>query len=447
MGIFRSILLNLPEVKSPDEKKVSFSKKLKWTLTILVSYFLLTLIPIYGLGAAALERFDFLAIILGTTFGSVISLGIGPIVTASIVLQLLVGAKILNIDLHSADGKRYFQGLQKMLGILFTMFEATVFVLMGGLSPAAGFSPILLIFQLFLGGILIIYMDEVVSKYGFGSGISLFIVAGVASQLFVRLFSFEQVGTERAGRLWVLFSNFAAGDISGALLILLTIATTAIIFFAVVYVQAIKVEIPLSFGRVRGFGIRWPLSFLYTSNIPVILTAALLANVQLVSTLWRNPIAASISNWFNPPAISQVNEGLLGLAFRGGITPVDIAQVLFYSLVMIGGGILFAVFWVKTSGMDASSQAQQIMRSGLQIPGFRRDPRLTEAILNRYIMPLTVMGGATVGLLAALADILGALVRGTGILLAVTIIYRMYEEIAQQHAFDMHPALRKFVEK
>ena len=114
---------------------------------------------------------------------------------------------------------------------------------------------------------------------------------------------------------------------------------------------------------------------------------------------------------------------------------------------MVGFSILFAVFWVKTAGMDARSQAQNIMSSGLQIPGFRQDPRVVESILNRYIMPLTIMGAATVGLLAAVADLMGALVRGTGILLAVMIIYRLYEEIAHQHALDMHPALKKMVQK
>jgi len=87
------------------------------------------------------------------------------------------------------------------------------------------------------------------------------------------------------------------------------------------------------------------------------------------------------------------------------------------------------------------------MSSGLQIPGFRRDERVLEKILKRYIFPLTVMGAIAVGLLASSADILGALTRGTGILLTVMIIYRLYEEIAQQHMMDMYPALRKMMEK
>jgi len=69
-----------------------------------------------------------------------------------------------------------------------------------------------------------------------------------------------------------------------------------------------------------------------------------------------------------------------------------------------------------------------------------------EQILKRYIFPLTVMGAIAVGFLAASADILGALSRGTGILLSVMIVYKLYEDIAQQHMMDMHPALRKMME-
>ena len=112
----------------------------------------------------------------------------------------------------------------------------------------------------------------------------------------------------------------------------------------------------------------------------------------------------------------------------------------------MGGAVLFSVFWVQTSGMDARSQAKKIMSSGLQIPGFRRDERVIERLLQRYIGPLSVMGALTVGFLAALADLSGALTSGTGLLLAVMIIYKLYEEVAQQHMMDMHPMMRKFME-
>src|SRR3989338_3459400 len=105
-SFYNSVINNLPEVAKPMQKKLSFNEKLKWTLIVLVIFFVLGLIPLYGLGDNALSSFQFLSIILGAEFGSIISLGIGPIVTASIVLQLLNGSGVLKFDLTTPDGKR-----------------------------------------------------------------------------------------------------------------------------------------------------------------------------------------------------------------------------------------------------------------------------------------------------------------------------------------------------
>ena len=126
---FKSILHNLPEVNSPTEKKLSFNIKLKWTLMILGAFFIMSNIALYGADPGFLEQFEFLAVILGTNFGSIISLGIGPIVMASIILQLLVGSQILNIDTSTSEGKKFFQGLQKLMVFFFIIFEAIIYFL------------------------------------------------------------------------------------------------------------------------------------------------------------------------------------------------------------------------------------------------------------------------------------------------------------------------------
>lgn len=460
VNILKNILNNLPEVKAPTQKRLSFKEKLKWTLFILISFFILSVIPLYGLGENALAQFEQLSIILGASFGSIMSLGIGPIVTASIVLQLLNGSGILKMDLQTHEGRKTFQGVQKVLAIFFIIFESIIFVFLGGLSPQAGISPLVLVFQLFLGGMLVLYMDEVLQKWGFGSGVSLFIAAGVSAEIFIRALSPLTTtgawafgsGQPPVGAILSFFIALSNQDITGSFLAISGVLATILVFAIAVYAQAMKVEVPLSFGRIRGYGMRWPLRFIYTSNIPVILIAALLANIQLWARLLEkagHPLLGTFSGnipisgfvaWINPPNI-------VGNLIRGILAPIDIAHAAVYALFMMGGAVLFSIFWVQTSGMDARSQARQIMSSGLQIPGFRRDERVLERLLKRYIFPLTIMGAIAVGILAALADLTGALTRGTGILLAVMIIYNLYETIAQQHMMDMHPALRKMMEK
>ena len=462
MSFFKNILNNLPEVKGPTQKKVSFKEKLKWTLIVLSLFFILGMIPLFGLGENALQQFEYLSLILGAEFGSLISLGIGPIVTASIVLQLLNGSGLIKFDLTSHEGKKTFQGVQKLLAFFFIIFEACIFVFMGGLAPTssligtASYMPlqIALIFQLALGGVMIMFMDEVISKWGFGSGISLFIASGVSKNLFIRMFSPMASPTNpniATGAIPALFQALTMGDRITAGLMLGGLIATVLVFVMAVYGQAMKIEIPLSFGRIRGHSIRWPLNFLYTSNIPVILVAALMANVQLWARLlqnWGHPILGSFSG--NTPISGLVSwlysPNLLGSAIKGSLTGSQILHSGVYLLFMMGGAVVFSWFWMQTSGMDAKSQAKQIMASGLQIPGFRKDQRVLEKLLNRYIIPLTIMGALTVGFLAGLADITGALSRGTGILLTVMIIYKLYEEIAQQHMMDMNPMMRKFIE-
>jgi len=124
----------------------------------------------------------------------------------------------------------------------------------------------------------------------------------------------------------------------------------------------------------------------------------------------------------------------------------DIGVALVYMILLMGGAVMFSYFWVQTSGMDAKSQAKQILASGLSMPGFRQDQRIMERLLQRYIGPLTIMGALAIGFLAALADISGALVNGTSLLLAVMIVFRLYEDIAKQHMYDMHPMMRKFMQ-
>ncbi|MEK6903741.1 MAG: preprotein translocase subunit SecY [Nanoarchaeota archaeon] len=467
MAFLDTFLSFFPEVRSPTEKRLSFKTKLKWTALILVAFFLLSVIPLYGLGQNALAQFESLSIILGASFGSIMSLGIGPLVTASIVLQLLVGSGILKLNTATPEGKKQFQGLQKILSLFFVIFEAFIYVFMGGLAPAqelAGtsayvFIQLMLVGQLILGGLMVMFMDEVTTKWGFGSGISLFIAAGVSSSIFIRAFSpLSSAGTwalgsseAPVGQIWVFFVSLMGGNPQGAALALAAILATILIFAVSVYAQSMKVEIPLSFGRVRGFGIRWPLRFLYTSNIPVILIAALLANIQLLARLlqnWGHPLLGTFVG--NTPATGFVlwifPPNLINGIITGSLRFMDIFYSFSYILLMVAGSVLFSVFWVQTAGMDAQAQAKQILSSGLQIPGFRRDPRIIEQILNRYIPSLTVLGGISIGVLAATADLSGALSNGTGILLTVMIIYKLYEDIARQHMMDMHPALRKMME-
>jgi len=298
-------------------------------------------------------------------------------------------------------------------------------------------------------------MDEVVSKWGFGSGISLFIAAGVSQSIVIRALSPLHPDNNPdafVGAIPEIFRQISLQAPTEAIVLASSIIATILIFVIAVYAQSMKVEIPLSFGRIRGHGIRWPLHFVYTSNIPVILVSALFANVQLWARLlqnWGYPLLGTFGADGNTPQSGFINwifaPNVLELLLRGSLTWNILLHAIVFLILLTVGCVIFSWFWVQTSGMDAKSQAKQIMSSGLQMPGFRRDERVLEKLLQKKINPLTILGAITVGILSGLADISGALTNGTGLLLTVMIVYKLYEEVGKQHMMDMNPLVRKFM--
>ena len=434
----------LPQVKNP-EHRIAFKEKLKWTGIILILYFLLTQVPLYGLSPLAVDQFSQLRAVLAGSFGSILTLGIGPIVSASIVLQLLVGGKILKLDLSRHEDKALFQGAQKLLAIIFTLFEAIVMVLTGAIAAESSQFIWILILQMTIGGILVIFLDEVVSKWGFGSGVGLFIAAGVSQEIIVGSFNILSSPTQPgvpAGKIPAFIYSLTTGSPSFDYLI--PVIAVIAVFLVVVYAESMRIEIPLSSGRVKGARGKYPLRFIYASNMPVILASALLLNVQLFANLFQKigyPILGTIVN----------GQAVSGLAYL--LNPPRSLDVLFtdplhvivYGVVFIAMCIVFAILWVELSNIGPKAVAKQLHDMGMQIPGFRSSRRQFEKIMKKYIPAMTVLGGAFVGLLAFGADLTGALGGGTGVLLTVGIVYRLYEEIAQEQLMDMHPMLRKFL--
>ena len=447
LEVLEPIFRFIPEVKSPVHRE-DFNEKLKWTALVLVLYCILTEIPLYGLAPGAIDQFAQLRAVMAGSFGSILTLGIGPIVTASIVLQLLVGSNLLELDLSSHKDKSHFQATQKVLSIVFTVFEASVLVLTGNLVPIDGSYTLLLIVQLVIGALVIIYLDEVVSKWGFGSGIGLFIAAGVCEAIIVGTFNFFP---NAQGVLPGIIPGFIQASMVGKadLSTLIPLIATIIVFLVVLYGEAMRVEIPISHGSVRGHGRvrgavgKYPLKFVYSSNMPVILTSALLVNVTLFANVFQK---------IGFPILGHIEKGKAvdGIAWLLSTPKLQMfvtepIHVLVYAIFFIGCCMFFSYLWVEISGLNAKKISEQLYKSGIQIPGFRSSKRQLYKILKKYIPALTIISGIYVGLIAFLADLTSALGGGTGVLLTVGILHKLYEEMAEEQLMSSNPLLRKFL--
>ncbi len=507
----------MPAVRRP-EGHVHFRTKIMWVIVILLLYFALTNVWLYGLDrTTVIDFFSSLRAILAGQQGSLMHLGIGPIVTGSIIMQLFAGAKIIKLDLSKDEDKAVYQGTQKFVVVIMIVVESVPQVF-GFLTPSADFvsnlngvwagngrnlALTIIVLQLVAGSYLVFLMDEVVSKWGIGSGISLFIAAGVAQQIFTGTFNWEPANPTSpvsesnppAGTIpktVYLLSVMPAGQIAGGglerILIqnpnpIIALVGTVIIFLLVAYIESTRIELPLAHGQARGARGRYPIRLIYASNIPVILVAAVLANVSMFSLLfWQHPDWPLVGQqwWigsYPSPSDSLVvsqtistSTPIAGFAWytRTPNGPTDwlmpliapgydrvllghtqwqvILHLLVYVTIFVGGSILFSKFWIETTNMGPDAIAKQIERSGMQIPGFRRDPRVLRRVLGRYIPVVTVIGGAAVGALAAGADMIGTVgqASGVGVLLAVGIMIQLYEAIGREQMMEMHPILRSF---
>ena len=454
----------LPEIKAP-EKIPSIKERFLWTGLALLLFFVMYNVTVFG-AVQHSGGFDFLQMITASKLGSLLTTSIGPIVLASIFLQLFSGAGLIDLDPKNPDQKQKFQEVQKVLALIVALVEASIFVFTGRIPLITG-SPldptllmVLVVVQIALGSAIVLYLDEIVTKYGIGSGISLFIAAGVSFSIVggaITLF----VGD---GGVASVVAGGGAEAIPNALLVILPLLVTVVVFTVVCYCEGVKVEIPLAYQQARGIAPKLPLNFFYLSNIPVIFASALLLNLQLFSaglqTATLDVGGTNIVPYFGyVDSTGHLRDGLLyfftpvyggntlsQLNFlMNGVTPIfnipewvhAITYVLFLSLV----SVLFGMFWAETANMDTKGMTSQLMESGMQVPGFRRDPRMMEKILDKYIPPLIILGSFGVGLLAGLADLTGALGTGTGILLTVGIFYRTYLQMKRQKLLDAMPIL------
>jgi len=455
----------LPQVPKP-KRKISLQTKLLWCGACVTIYMVMGQTPLFG---ATTPEFDFLAfarVIFASQQGSLVELGIGPIVTAGLLMQLLRGSDILKFDFKRPEERGIFQTATKMLTYFVIVIESAVYgwaVYGPNISEPSVLG--VLIGQLMAASIIVMFMDELIQKgWGLGSGISLFIACGVAQQILWSLFSPLAAGDggmigifpfiiqqAQLGMLfeWTGFMDvfFRSNQLPSIFVLLLTIA----ILLILVYTQGMKVEIPIVSTKYRGFAATYPIKLMYVSNIPVILASALTANaVFMGQMLWSQLNPRNASPLFN--ILAQYDPTSPGTPIGGivyYITPprgldllaLDPTRGLLYVLFMIGIVVVFGKLWVELGGLSSKKAAQNLLDADVVIPGFRRSNKPVEMLLNKYIPSVTILGSVILGLIAGVSDILGVFGSGIGILLTVDILINYYNQLVREKVEMVMPRL------
>ena len=455
----------LPQVPKP-KRKISLQTKLLWCGACVTIYMVMGQTPLFG---ATTPEFDFLAfarVIFASQQGSLVELGIGPIVTAGLLMQLLRGSDILKFDFKRPEERGIFQTATKMLTYFVIIIEGAVYA-WAVYGPNINDPTILgvIIGQLIGASIIVMFMDELIQKgWGLGSGISLFIACGVAQQILWSLFSPLAAGDggmigifpfivqqAQLGMLfeWTGFMDvfFRSNQLPSIFGLLLTIGVLLIL----VYTQGMKVEIPIVSTKYRGFAATYPIKLMYVSNIPVILASALTANaVFMGQMLWSqlNPRNASpffnILGQFDPTSPSTPIGGIVYYITppRGlDLVALDPMRGVLYVLFMIGIVVIFGKLWVELGGLSSKKAAQNLLDADVVIPGFRRSNKPVEMLLNKYIPSVTILGSVILGLIAGVSDILGVFGSGIGVLLTVDILINYYNQLVREKVEVVMPRL------
>ncbi|KAI3470682.1 hypothetical protein Pfo_027345 [Paulownia fortunei] len=453
LHLVRPFLSFLSEVQTAD-RKVPFREKVIYTVISLFIFLVCSQLPFYGIhSTTGADPFYWMRVILASNRGTVMELGITPIVTSGLVMQLLTGSKIIEVDNNVREDQALLNGAQKLLGILIAVGEAVAYVLSGMYGSASQLgvgNAILIILQLCFAGIIVICLDELLQKgYGLGSGISLFIATNICESIIWKAFSPTTInsgrGAEFEGAVIALFHLLITQRTRFTLPNVTNLLATVLIFLIVIYFQGFRVVLPVRSKNARGQQGSYPIKLFYTSNMPTILQSALVSNLYFISQLlyrrYGGNFLVNLLGTWKASEYSSQSIPVGGLAYY--ITaPSSLSDILahpfhglFYVVFMLSACALLSKTWIEVSGSSAKDVAKQLKEQQMVMPGHRESNLQKE--LNRYIPTSGAFGGMCIGALTVLADLMGAIGSGTGILLAVTIIYQYFETFEKEKASEL----------
>jgi preprotein translocase SecY subunit len=458
----KSVATILPEIPKPI-KKPTLTEKFIWTGGALVLYMIMGITPLFHFGNEA-DQFAYLRIIFASTQGTLTELGIGPIVTAGLILQLLQGSDILRLDLSDTEDRALFGTATKLLTFIVIAIEAGAYILGGALGKLAEAQAIIIFVQLFGASVIILLLDELIQKgWGLGSGISLFILGGVAQTLWWDTLSpFSIPPTTGAPGVVYGFipafigSLFPGGGGVASVFIranqypsMFTFVMTIAVILFITYIEGIRVEVPITSVKYRGFQGVYPIKLLYVSNIPVILVSALTANISFFTRILANYVGTtSPPSWMHYLVIYNTSFTPIGglvyyITPPNGIeqTAGDPVHAIIYTAFLMTLAVMFARIWVEIGGLSSRTVAKNLMNADVQVPGFRRAGLSIEQVLNRYIPPITVIGGLIIGSVAAISDVFGVFGTGVGLLLGVDIVLQYYQMLVKEQLEEFSPRL------
>ena len=388
-----------------------------------------------------------------------------------------MGAKILDVDLVSGRDTRLYMAAQKVLGIVICLGSSVAYVLSGMYGPVSTLgaaTALAIIVQLFVAGLIVVMLDDLLQKgWGICGGLNLFLVTNICENIVWQMFSpmtISQGGQMQfEGAIVAVFHLLITSPnkveavkqifMREGLPNLSNVIATVLVFLIVIYVEGLKHSIKLVSPTAGSSQQEFPIKLFYTSNMPIIILSGVIGQTYFFSQVMykrypSNPIVRLLGIWADDVATGR-SRPIWGVSYV--ISPpesvFDLASrpfhALFYVTFMLVSCGLFARMWIDLSNsgpldvyktiqkqygaafghrdvdvMDIANAkvvlaGKQVKKGGL--------PLLNE--LKRVVPLAALVGGMCIALLSITADLFGAIGTGTGILMAVTIIFDIFARL------------------
>jgi len=398
--------------------------RILFVLGALVVFRLLAAIPIPGIDAVQLQNFltnnqflGLLNVFSGGGFSnlSIVMLGVGPYITASIVMQLMTILIPSLKEMYQEEGdagRMRFMQYSRYLTVPLAFVQAFGFILLlqqNGIVPSLTLQQLLVNMTVIAAGsLLLMWIGELISEFGVGNGVSLLIFAGIVS------------------RIPRDISQFAFSfDVSQVPAYVGFLAAALVIMAGVVFITEAERPIPVTYARrVRGMKVMGgvstylPLRVNQAGVIPIVFALSLLLFPQMIATFLTHSSIA----WLAAGA-SAVVSGLANQWIYG---------ILYFLLVF-----LFTYFYTAIT-FEPHQIAKNLQKNGAFIPGVRPGATTSE-YLGNIITRITLVGALFLGSLAVLPLVLRGItgitaitIGGTALLIVVSVVLDLVKKIDAQ---------------
>ncbi|MBI3952353.1 MAG: preprotein translocase subunit SecY [Candidatus Doudnabacteria bacterium] len=356
---------------------------------------------------------------------SVAMLGVGPYITASIIMQLLtiIIPKLGELAKEGGEaGRAKINQYTRLLSVPLTALQAygTIILLsktsgtniLGNFTPFQWFTTILAIVA---GTTFLMWLGELISEYKIGNGISLIIFAGIVAQLPT---SIQQAYVNLTG---------AGGSISstGIVTAVAYLAVAFLVVAAIVMITESQRNIPVSYAkRVRGnkmyggVNTHLPLRVNQAGVIPIIFAISILLFPSLIANFFSQAKTAQVAN-----AAAAVNAFFQNQTYYG---------ILYFLLV-----VAFTYFYTAIV-FNPDEISENIQKQGGFVPGLRPGKQTAE-FLYKVLNRITLAGAVFLGLIAVLPYIIQSFTHtqaltlgGTSILIVVAVVIEVIKQIQSQ---------------